>query len=156
LCVGEIVLRTKGDHQLTGYAGKYLGGTGKQLMMAAMVIGNYGALLAYIIGEGQSLAELFGGNPWFWSITFFTVASLIIYRGIKAVGASELFLVSTKLGIFLVVVTLMVFSQVFDSSALTGFDLLLLVLISVKFSFLMELYCSPSLVLLPFLRLGER
>jgi len=123
LCVGEIVLRTRGEHQLTGYAGIYLGKWGRRLMFLSIIVGSYGALMAYIIGEGQSLAELFGGNPWFWSMIFFVVASLIIYKGIKAVGSSELVLVSTKLLIFLTVVVLMVFSQAFDPNELTGFNL---------------------------------
>ena len=37
LFVGEIVLRTKGNHQLTGYAEKYLGKTGKALMLFAVI-----------------------------------------------------------------------------------------------------------------------
>lgn len=123
LCVGEIVLRTRGEHQLTGYAGIYLGRWGRRLMFASVIVGSYGALMAYIIAEGQSLAELFGGNPWFWSLVFFVVASLVIYRGIKAVGTSELVLVSIKLLIFLTVIVLMVFSQLFDPAELTGFNL---------------------------------
>ena len=36
---GEIVLRTKGDHQLTGYASIYLGKTGKFLMAISIIFG---------------------------------------------------------------------------------------------------------------------
>ena len=53
LYVGEIVLRTKEKHQLTGYAKKYLGKWGKRLMMFSMVFGLYGALIAYTIKEGE-------------------------------------------------------------------------------------------------------
>ena len=41
LFVGEIVLSTKGKHQLTGYAEKYLGKKGKVLMALSMFIGIY-------------------------------------------------------------------------------------------------------------------
>src|SRR3989338_8875922 len=51
LMTGEIILRTKKQHQLTGYAEKYLGSWGKRLMMFSMVFGTYGALTAYLIGE---------------------------------------------------------------------------------------------------------
>src|SRR3989344_800615 len=47
LCLGEVVLRTEGKHQLTGYAQKYLGKYGKWLMTFSMVVGIYGALTAY-------------------------------------------------------------------------------------------------------------
>ena len=63
LYLGETVLRTKGFHQLTGYAEKYLGKWGKGLMTFAMVFGTYGALIAYLIGEGEALAAIFGGEP---------------------------------------------------------------------------------------------
>ena len=55
LYLGEIILRTKGEHQLTGYAEKYLGNTGKILMIFVMIFGVYGALVAYILKEGQFL-----------------------------------------------------------------------------------------------------
>jgi amino acid permease len=126
LCVGEITLRTKGLHQLTGYVGIYLGERGKRLMTIAMVLGNYGALLAYVIGEGRSLAEIFGGNPWIWSTVFFVVASTILYLGLAAVGASELFLNIIKFGAFGIVFLLMVFSFLFEPSNLSGFDATLL------------------------------
>src|SRR3989344_4169379 len=61
LFLGEVVLRTPGNHQLTGYAEIYLGKRGKALMMISALIGMYGALLAYIMGEGEALAAIFGG-----------------------------------------------------------------------------------------------
>jgi tyrosine-specific transport protein len=90
LYLGEVVLRTKGFHQLPGYAEKYLGGIGKKLMVFSMVFGNYGALIAYIIGVGLALAAIFGGNALTYSIVFFIIVAVIIYKGLKAVGGSEL------------------------------------------------------------------
>lgn len=101
LMTGEIVLRTQKQHQLTGYAEKYLGTWGKRLMMFTMVFGTYGALTAYLIGEGESLRAIFRwGEPLWYSLLFFIIASLIIYKGIKAAGKAELFLI----GILLVIV----------------------------------------------------
>ncbi len=122
LCVGEITLRTRGLHQLSGYVGIYLGDRGKRLMTVAMVIGNYGALLAYVIGEGRSLAEIFGGNPWIWSTAFFVFGSIILYLGLTAVGVSEIVINAVKFSAFGIVFVLMIFSRLFEPSRLVGFD----------------------------------
>lgn len=108
LFAGEVILRTKKQHQLTGYAEKYLGKTGKNFMLFAMLINIYGALTAYLIGEGKTLQTIFGaGQPWMYTLIFFAIASFIIFRGIKATGRSELILISL---LFLVVVIIGIFS----------------------------------------------
>lgn len=90
LYLGEIVLSTKETHQLTGYANKYLGKKGKYLMFLSVLIGDYGALIAYLIGEGSSLAAIFGGSSLWWSIAFFFVVAFLIHKGIKKISFSEL------------------------------------------------------------------
>jgi len=90
LCIGEIALRTKGTHQLSGYMSKYLGKPGKYFMMISMIIGIYGALTAYILGEGEIFKIITGGNPFLYSLLFFLIASAILYHGIKATGRAEL------------------------------------------------------------------
>ena len=90
LCIGEIALRTKGKHQLSGYIDKYLGKTGKYFVMLSMLTGIYGALVAYIIGEGEILSATFGGNAFLYSLGFFLIASAVLYHGIKATGRFEL------------------------------------------------------------------
>ncbi len=104
LFLGEIILRTKEQYQLTGYAGKYLGPLGKKVMTFSLLISLYGALIAYIIGSGETLYYVFKiGSPSVWSILFFLIAAGIIYQGIKAAGKTEmlltLFLIGTVLGI---------------------------------------------------------
>src|SRR3989344_2730809 len=59
LYLAEIALRTKDHYQLPGYAKKYLGPVGKTLMLVATIGGIYAALVAYLIGQGQSLSFLF-------------------------------------------------------------------------------------------------
>ncbi len=103
LHLGEIVSSTKGHHQLTGYAEKYLGKTGKYVMFASVVFGFYGALLAYIIGEGKVLAALTGGSSFVYSLLFFVFASLLVYLGLKVIEKAELFLTA---GILTIVVIL--------------------------------------------------
>src|SRR3989344_5504492 len=53
LALGEIGLRTQGQHQLTGYAQRYLGKWGKRLMFFSMIFGIYAAILAYLTGVGN-------------------------------------------------------------------------------------------------------
>ncbi len=111
LFTGEIVLRTKKQYQLTGYMEKYLGKWGKRLMTFSMIFGIYGALTAFLIGEGQVLRTIFNHRlawlfSWlpsslanffqthFFTLIFFIIVSLIIYRGVKATGKAELIIIS--------------------------------------------------------------
>jgi amino acid permease len=119
LYTGEIVLRTKKQHQLTGYAEKYLGRWGKRLMSFAMVFGIYGALIAYLIGEGQTLKTIFGfGDPLIYSLLFFIIVFVIISRGIKSTGKTELAVIIL---LILVVIIIGVFS--FNKVDTTNFSL---------------------------------
>jgi amino acid permease len=103
LYLGEIALRTKENHQLTGYAEKYLGKTGKIIMFFAIAFGIYSAILAYLIAEGESLSALLFGNANFSfqiSIFFWFALSCIAYFGIKALKEG------TSIGVILVFVLL--------------------------------------------------
>lgn len=94
LCAGEIILRTREQHQLTGYAEKYLGSKGKKLMTFSMLVSIYGALTAYLIGEGSALHTIFSiGSPVLYALIFFAIATFIIYKGMKATGKAELLLI---------------------------------------------------------------
>ncbi len=108
LFYGEVILRTKTQHQLPGYAQKYLGKWGKFVAGISIMFGIYGALSAYLIGEGITLYTLLGfGSPLLFSVLFFIVAAAIIYFGIKATGKAELFLISL---LVLIVVLIGIFS----------------------------------------------
>ena len=89
LYLGEVVLRTKGNHQLTGYAEKYTGKIGKYAMFISMIVGIYGAIIAYTLGGGAALASVFGGDSLLWSVIFFGFISWLIYIGLKAIEDSE-------------------------------------------------------------------
>ena len=96
LYLGEIILRTKGKHQLPGYASLYLGKTGRILMLISMSFVQYGALIAYMFGEGQVLSFIFSGSISLsshivFSLAFFVIMSTLILFGIKALGKEELF-----------------------------------------------------------------
>lgn len=92
LCLGEITLRTKKIHQLPGYAGMYLGKNGKKIMMIIKIFGIYAALLAYLIGEGQSFSILFFGTldySVYFAIGFWFVMTLFLREGLEGLKKIE-------------------------------------------------------------------
>lgn len=92
LYLGEVILRTHGNHQLAGYAGRYLGKIGKIAMFFAMFFGIYAALIAYLIGEGQSLSYIFAGNlnySLIFSLLFWLVMAGLTYIGLRALKKYE-------------------------------------------------------------------
>lgn len=125
LYIGEISLRTKESHQLTGYAKKYLGKTGKYLMIFAMLFGLYGALVAYTIKEGDFLSSLlapsFGGNPLFYSILFFLTGAWIIFKGLRIMEKCEFYMVIFI--ILIIILFLILTSSSINPKNLTSFDI---------------------------------
>lgn len=110
LYLGEICLRTRGNHQLTGYAEKYLGMGGKILMFFAMIFGIYSALSAYLLAEGKSLSYLIFGNEMYsfvLSILFWIVMTGFTYVGLRALKKYE------KIGMVLVLITVMLIAVIF-------------------------------------------
>ena len=89
LMLGEIAVRTNQSLQIPGLVGKYLGKWVKLFLNIIIVFASYGALLAYIIGEGQALSALFGGNPAVWSVFFWSIASVVVWRGLQTIKTVE-------------------------------------------------------------------
>ncbi len=121
LYLGEIVLRTKGNHQLTGYAEIYLGKWGKKLMFLTMVVGIYGALAAYLIGSSGTLSKLLGGAQSHWLMAYFLAIAAITYFGLKWVEKCEIFL-----GAFLLIsIFLIIYSAMnhVEAGNLSGFSI---------------------------------
>ena len=102
LYLGEVMLRTKGDHQLIYYADKYLGHAGKKLMFISIILGIYGSLIAYIIGQGAAVAKLFGISDFVGSIIVFSILSFLIYIGLNAVEDAEDIIVPAAIFIIIV------------------------------------------------------
>jgi tyrosine-specific transport protein len=100
LMVGELMLRTKEDHQITGCIKKYLGRGWAAIEYCSLIVGNCGALLAYVIGVGSVLAALWGGSKDLFSIVFWFFGAIILYFGLKWVKVVELVMV---LGVFIVI-----------------------------------------------------
>ena len=105
LLVGEVLSKLKVNLQLVGLAKKYLGRTGEYLMSALVYSMAFGVLVVYMIGEGQALAILFGGEAFWWSILFFIIATFLIFVGISLIKKIELI---TSLGLILVVILVVV------------------------------------------------
>lgn len=122
LFFGEVVLRTKKQHQFPGYAEKYLGSAGKKVAGIAMVVGVYGALTAYLIGVGEALFAIWKtASPLLYTFLFFVVAAIIVSRGIKAIGKVELFLIPL---LILTVIGIGIYSfQQLDYTTIKPFDL---------------------------------
>ncbi len=122
LFLGEVILRTRGQHQLTGYAEKYLGPWGKKLMTFSMLVSIYGALSAYLIGIGTALQTIFKtGSATPYIILFFLFGFFIIYRGIKATGKTELLLVSFLIAV-IIAIGLLSLDKI-NPANLSGYDL---------------------------------
>lgn len=103
LMIGEVALRTSARHQLSGYVGEYLGEKWKifSLLISVTI---YGALLAYFIGVGESLAAVFGGHYLIYSFIFYFIAAYFIWKGVALIKNAEFFLVSLVFTIFCVLV----------------------------------------------------
>lgn len=99
LIYGEVILHTKGDHQLTGYGEIYFGQKGKLVATLSLLIGLYGALLAYTIKIGEFLAFLTGiHSPLALSLLFFFLAFMAIALGLRTISYLEFVLVSLIIG----------------------------------------------------------
>jgi|TARA_Y100000310_G_scaffold343232_1_gene449904 tyrosine-specific transport protein len=93
LSLGEVALRTKNIHQIPGYAGKYLGIWGKRILLFAVMFGIYSALLAYLIGEGQSFSKLFFGDinyAIYFAFGFWAIMTLLLREGLRNLKKVEL------------------------------------------------------------------
>src|SRR5699024_7665994 len=89
LYVAETTLRTKKPFQLSGLAETYVGKVGAWLMFAAVFGNSLGALIAYTTGSGEVISELLNIPPILGSILFFIPAVVVVWFGLKAVGAAE-------------------------------------------------------------------
>ncbi len=120
LYLGEIILRTRGKHQLTGLAGIYLGKHGKLLMFLINVLSIYGALAIYIVGAGEALFALFGGNVTLHFLLFFVFVAPVVYFGVKFLDKFES--VFTPLKVVIILLLSFFLLRYFHFSNLHGFS----------------------------------
>lgn len=119
LYMGEIILRTRGYHQLTGYAEKYLGKNGRLFMTISMVVGIYGALLAYIIGVGNSLHAIFPAlTSYQFSLLFFIAVTIFVLFGLKIIEKLEVGMGIAIIAIVAAISIIILLSEHFTTSNL--------------------------------------
>ena len=109
LYMGEISLRTKGKHQLIGYTKKYLGNKGKKFMEFATIFGIYAAIVAYMLGVGESISFLIFGTSSYttlFGMLFGIGMSGLLWRGMRALKKYEKIGVSIVLGLLFLIVIL--------------------------------------------------
>lgn len=130
LLYGEVVCRTQEKHRFVGYAGYYLGKCGKAVVTFSSLFGLYGALLVYIIISGEFLSTIFsswlGGSAFVYSLIFFAIGALAIFRGIGLIERLELIMT-----LFLILVIFLIFF-----SGLSHFNISNLQTINLKYFFL--------------------
>ena len=117
---GELALRTYGKHQVSGYVGKYLGNFWKNLTSVVLIIAIAGSLLAYFVGIGQVLAEVFGGGRLIWGLGFYILAAVFLYFGIKSIKSVEFIL--TIFIFFIVFIILLLSLDHLNFTHLAGFN----------------------------------
>ena len=104
LVYASMIISTRTFHRLPGYTGIYLGEGAKMFVFIAKMVGNMGALLAYIIITGVFLNELLtpwlGSHEFIYATVLFGLEAAIIYFGIGMIAKAELFM--TTLLIFVV------------------------------------------------------
>jgi len=106
LYLGEISLRTKGNHQLPGYAQRYLGKNGKRLMKFATLFGIYSAIVAYMLGIGESISFLIFENVTYtplFGVLFGIGMSALLWKGMKSLKRFERIGVSIILALLLLI-----------------------------------------------------
>jgi len=119
LFLGEIVLRTKGEHRLVGYAEKYLGKKAKVIVAIATILGTVGALLAYVILAGKFFNIIFPVlTSTHWSLLLWALLSSLVLFGIKSIAPAEVFM-----NIALFVVIFLVFGFSFGKIQPSSFSL---------------------------------
>ncbi|MEX2144934.1 MAG: aromatic amino acid transport family protein [Candidatus Spechtbacterales bacterium] len=107
LMYAEIVERTSASHREMGYARLYLGKYAGNFVALTVVVGAYGALIAYILIANQFLNILFGplfSNELAWGVVFWILLSTGILKGLKTISRLEiamLFLLVAVLGIII-------------------------------------------------------
>jgi len=123
LYLGEIILRTKGKHQLGGYAAKYLGKKGRFFMNFAIAFLVYAAIVAYTFGIAESFSFLFFGDSSYSiliGVVFAMFMSTLLWRGLKALKRFEKWGVGIVLVLLGLIIILFAGKISFDN--LVGFN----------------------------------
>ena len=96
---GQVALETPDFLRLPGYVERHLGSGWKKLAGLSMILGTFGALLAYMLIGGKFLNGLlgpaFGGSEFLYTLIYFGLSVIFIYFGIKSIAKLDvIFLIS--------------------------------------------------------------
>ena len=93
LFFGELSVKTPDFKRLPGFAKIYLGNWGEKISLVSVILGSFGAILAYLIVGGKFLENLlspiFGGSNIIYTLFYFSLGASLIFFGIKAVSKIE-------------------------------------------------------------------
>ncbi|MCL5010764.1 MAG: amino acid permease [Patescibacteria group bacterium] len=105
LFFGEIILRTKEEARLAGFAGKYLGKKAKPVVAFFVITGVAGSLLAYIILGGNFLSLIFPGHfsAFEFTVLFWLALSFLVFWGTRSIAWAEVLLTVVFFGAILLV-----------------------------------------------------
>lgn len=147
LCFGEVLLRTRGEYYLMGIAERYLGKTGKEIMFFLVLIAVYSALIAYMLGVGESLSHLIfqnsSGTAAFGALFGFFM-SYILWGGVKSLKKYEIVGVS-MIGIMTILIILYFLRDIQLSNLLTFNNTNILLPFGVVLFSLVEFYSLPTM-----------
>jgi amino acid permease len=85
LMVGEVSFALKKSLQLPGLAGAVVGTWLQKILLVIVIVSWLGALVAYMVGEGDVMVGLFGGSARLWSYVFWAIASVVVVSGFSVV-----------------------------------------------------------------------
>lgn len=94
LYVGEICLRTEGNHTLATLAKKYIGKKGEYAMIVALMVGVFGGHIAYILGSGKTISAIFGIDQKIGSLIFVLSIATVLFFNINFLERIELIFVA--------------------------------------------------------------
>lgn len=100
LMFGEVILRTKTKHNLPGYVEKYLGKRWEVLVSFSVLVGVFGAMVAYIlvggiffdalISQATGIGNLISDNILY--VIFWLILTVFILFGLKTIETVEFFM----------------------------------------------------------------
>ncbi|MBI5153134.1 MAG: hypothetical protein HZA36_01610 [Parcubacteria group bacterium] len=106
LMYAEVILRTKGEHELAGYTEHYLGASIGRVVKVTQVLGNAGTLIAYQIFGSEFLRLIIPVLPQYSeSVLFWALGGVGVVFGVSVIAKGEIF---TNGFMFLIVIAMLV------------------------------------------------
>ncbi|MDP2910098.1 MAG: aromatic amino acid transport family protein [bacterium] len=103
LIYADIIAEDNNNRRLPGFVGEYLGSFWKYFVFLVIAVGMTGSSIAYLIIGGEFLhyllSPLLGGAPILYSLLFFALGSLLVFKGIKTIANLEIILSMVLLAI---------------------------------------------------------